>query len=46
MARDRFKGALRELLRHSDGGTSDSEEDIPMHEYKPMPKKLSVMYII
>ncbi|KAH0561655.1 protein lin-37 homolog [Cotesia glomerata] len=40
VARDRLKGALRELLRNSDEGSSgdsDNERDLP--EYKPTPIK-------
>ncbi|CAB0032207.1 unnamed protein product [Trichogramma brassicae] len=42
MARDRFKGALRELLHHSDehNSSADSSDDTPMPEFKTTPKKM------
>ncbi|XP_023316070.1 protein lin-37 homolog isoform X2 [Trichogramma pretiosum] len=42
MARDRFKGALRELLHHSDehNSSADSSDDTPMPEFKATPKKI------
>uniref|UniRef100_A0ABD2XQM0 Protein lin-37 homolog n=1 Tax=Trichogramma kaykai TaxID=54128 RepID=A0ABD2XQM0_9HYME len=42
MARDRFKGALRELLHHSDehNSSADSSDDTPMPEFKTTPKKI------
>ncbi|XP_014478182.1 PREDICTED: protein lin-37 homolog [Dinoponera quadriceps] len=40
VARDRLKGALRELLQHSDTGSSaDSSEESPSHDYKQQMKK-------
>lgn len=40
VARDRLKGALRELLQHSDTGSSaDSSEESPTNDYKQQMKK-------
>ncbi|XP_001604648.1 protein lin-37 homolog [Nasonia vitripennis] len=45
MARDRFRGALRELLHHSDEGSSgDSGDDTPLSDYKNPPKKVDQSY--
>ncbi|XP_046470983.1 protein lin-37 homolog isoform X2 [Neodiprion pinetum] len=44
VARDRLKGALRELLQHSDSGSSaESSEESSSQEYKPQIKKLESM---
>lgn len=41
VARDRLKGALRELLQHSDTGSSaESSEESSAHDYKHQMKKL------
>lgn len=40
VARDRLKGALRELLRNSDEGSSaESADEVPPPEMKPTPVK-------
>ncbi|XP_015586309.1 protein lin-37 homolog isoform X2 [Cephus cinctus] len=45
VARDRLKGALRELLQHSDTGSSaDSSEESSSHDYKHHLKKIETMY--
>jgi len=44
MARNRFKGALRELLHHSDEGSSDSGDDSPLSDYKISQKKSDSIY--
>lgn len=42
VARDRLKGALRELLQHSDTGSSaDSSEESTVHDYKHQMKKMT-----
>ncbi|EFN81197.1 Protein lin-37-like protein [Harpegnathos saltator] len=44
VARDRLKGALRELLQHSDTGSSaDSSEESSAHDYKQMKKTTKTM---
>lgn len=41
VARDRLKGALRELLQHSDTGSSaDSSEESSAQDYKHSMKKM------
>jgi hypothetical protein len=41
MARDRFRGALRELLHQSDEGSSaDSDDETASNEYRITPKKM------
>ncbi|XP_076549375.1 myb-interacting protein 40 isoform X2 [Osmia lignaria lignaria] len=45
VARDRLKGALRELLQHSDSGSSaDSSEESSAQDYKHPMKKMDNMY--
>ncbi|XP_017752317.1 PREDICTED: protein lin-37 homolog [Eufriesea mexicana] len=45
VARDRLKGALRELLQHSDTGSSaDSSEESSTQDYKHQMKKIDNMY--
>ena len=45
VARDRLKGALRELLQHSDTGSSaESSEESSAQDYKHQTKKLDNMY--
>ncbi|XP_011506466.1 PREDICTED: protein lin-37 homolog [Ceratosolen solmsi marchali] len=45
MARDRFRGALRELLHHSDEGSSaDSGDESGSNEYRVTPKKIDPTY--
>jgi len=40
VARDRLKGALRELLQHSDTGSSAESDDSPISDYKHSMKKM------
>lgn len=41
MARDRFRGALREILHPSDEGSSaESGDDTPLNEYRITPKRM------
>lgn len=41
VARDRLKGALRELLQHSDTGSSaESSEESSAQDYKHQTKKM------
>ena len=40
VARDRLKGALRELLHHSDTGSSAESDDSPISDYKHPMKKM------
>lgn len=43
LARDRFRGALRELLHPSDEGSSgESGDDMPANDYRNIPKKMLV----
>uniref|UniRef100_V9ILF7 Protein lin-37 n=1 Tax=Apis cerana TaxID=7461 RepID=V9ILF7_APICE len=45
VARDRLKGALRELLQHSDTGSSaDSSEESSTQDYKHQIKKIDNIY--
>ncbi|XP_043512384.1 protein lin-37 homolog isoform X1 [Frieseomelitta varia] len=45
VARDRLKGALRELLQHSDTGSSaDSSEESSAQDYRHSMKKIDNMY--
>ncbi|XP_012057601.1 PREDICTED: protein lin-37 homolog [Atta cephalotes] len=41
VARDRLKGALRELLHHSDTGSSAESDDSPISDYKHPMKKMT-----
>ncbi|XP_071571767.1 protein lin-37 homolog [Temnothorax nylanderi] len=41
VARDRLKGALRELLQHSDTGSSGESDDSPVSDYKHPIKKMT-----
>lgn len=40
VARDRLKGALRELLQHSDSGSSADSDESPTSDYKHSVKKM------
>lgn len=40
VARDRLKGALRELLQHSDTGSSAESSEESTHDYKHQTKRL------
>ncbi|KYM95176.1 PREDICTED: protein lin-37 homolog isoform X2 [Cyphomyrmex costatus] len=41
VARDRLKGALRELLHHNDSGSSAESDDSPISDYKHPTKKMT-----
>ncbi|XP_014209622.1 protein lin-37 homolog isoform X2 [Copidosoma floridanum] len=44
LARNRFQGALRELLHQSDEDSSDSEDDSPLVDYKTNQRKSQKMH--